>query len=349
MRLPVTRFNPKTVSSSPHTFAFPLAGGSSRWYFVADYCKEILKLEEKQLTQNREPYAAIAKGIAMLPAIEKEFDDKKQRIQDAMPTFLKEEITPFVEQEMMLCQDKIIDGIMTSLFDREIKPLLEDFRNERKDSDLKAGTMKCLQDAIEKRTNSCQSDIKETIERDLTLTQISLFDTSQLKTQNWFEEEFGLVLSNCRVPVEQPIGTDTPVSKQTAITDSVLATVTALAAILAVKIYLVIMAALAADPSGTGGICVLVTSILILGMGIVMGREKARKLVDNNLPIPTAILYRVALTDSQIQKIRKATAKKLYDDMKSVIETITSNIKIELERAIQQEVNRLNILNVTQE
>jgi hypothetical protein len=165
-----------------------LAGGSSRWYFIADYCKDVLKIDEKHLQQSPRPYAAISEGLAMLPAIEKEFADKKERINNEKSVFVKNNILSHARSSFERCGKRIADEVVASLFDKRIKPLLLTFRS-------KGGKVSALETDIAAVAAAYQPQLEQFADKTLSEELTEMFDIAQEKLHEWLREKFGLRLS----------------------------------------------------------------------------------------------------------------------------------------------------------
>jgi len=55
-----------------------LAGGSSQWPFVSDVISEALHIDPSNLMRSDRPYAAISEGLAILPALQRQFEETRK-------------------------------------------------------------------------------------------------------------------------------------------------------------------------------------------------------------------------------------------------------------------------------
>lgn len=133
-----------------------LAGGSSQWYFVDDYCKEIFGEEKIQRSLN--VYAAISEGLGKYKLIQKEIEANVKQIQNELDKFL-EECRNVVKTILLINEEKDSERIAEfgrEIFDEFVRPELEIFRE-------KGGKIQDIENSITKKINSNQNLIMDKI------------------------------------------------------------------------------------------------------------------------------------------------------------------------------------------
>jgi molecular chaperone DnaK len=105
-----------------------LAGGSSQWPFVCDVISEALHLDPSTLMRSDRPYAAISEGLAILPALQRQFEETRKKLRDELPQFCDTKVRPLIGRITDVYVSDVASDITLELFDKQIKPLLHEFR-----------------------------------------------------------------------------------------------------------------------------------------------------------------------------------------------------------------------------
>jgi len=155
--------------------AISLAGGSSKWLFVENICIE--KFKASAISQSLNPFAAISEGLAVYPALKREFEVKIQRIQDGYKHFISGTIFPLLINEMGKCANLIIDGIILELFTSQIKPVLEEFRTT-------GGTIVELEDRIADIARAYEDRLKQIIQDIYEKNIVQLYEIALVLQRN---------------------------------------------------------------------------------------------------------------------------------------------------------------------
>ena len=107
-----------------------LAGGSSQWPFVSDVVTETLGIDRSRLMRSDRPYAVISQGLAILPALQKNFEQTREKLRRDLPRFCQTQVRPLAQR----VTDNYVAGVATDvtseLFDRTIRPIVEEFREK---------------------------------------------------------------------------------------------------------------------------------------------------------------------------------------------------------------------------
>lgn len=136
-----------------------LAGGSSLWPFVGEILREEIPLrEECSLVRSDRPYAVIAQGISLLPALKKRFARTRQSLQDEFPHFLENRLGALTANRVAALEEKMASLAVDIFFRKEIVPLLEEFRKQ-------GGSLLLLRKRIDERTSSAEPLAREHLAR----------------------------------------------------------------------------------------------------------------------------------------------------------------------------------------
>ena len=118
-----------------------LAGGSSQWPFVADVVTETLGVDRSRLMRSDRPYAVISQGLSILPALQRSFEETRDKLRRDLPQFCRTQVRPLVEQVTDNYVAGVAADVTSELFDRTIRPIVEEFRE-------KGGSVKILRESI---------------------------------------------------------------------------------------------------------------------------------------------------------------------------------------------------------
>lgn len=309
-----------------------LSGGSSLWYFVREFCIKIFG-KETVLT-SPDPYAAISKGLAMLPAIQNEFIEKRKDILDQKDDFIQSTILPNVSSSFDESRDEIVEKVAVQLFDAKIAPILREFRE-------KGGTVGSLKQRLENELSSEKTELEELSKKTFHKRMDGLFGMAMQKTEIWLKAH--------HIRMSEPSSIshsnldDLSINPQSPL--DVSSFITAINTII-VGISSAIVASICGGTgwalivAGPGGLVIGFIIAAVTGVAVLFGYKKnIDDFVENNLSIPTTILNRFALTDSKIASCRS----KLKDDLIKKIEAkkdeVVSEITGKLEKVIQGEID----------
>ena len=157
-----------------------LAGGSSQWPFVADVVTEALGVERSRLMRSDRPYAVIAQGLSILPALQKKFDETREELRHDLPRFCRTQVRPLVEKVTDRYVAGVAADVTTELFDKIIRPILEDFRQT-------GGSVKSLRDAISGQVKANETKLTEIIEGRMRTLRLGLPGELNELLREWFE------------------------------------------------------------------------------------------------------------------------------------------------------------------
>lgn len=156
-----------------------LAGGSSQWPFVPDVIAETLGIERSSLMRSERPYAVIAHGLSILPALQRKFDETKDRLRRDLPQFCRTQVRPLVEQVTDTYVAGVAADVTSELFDRTIRPVLERFRQE-------GGSVKSLRESIAAEVRANEDRLRTVVEERMHTLRLGLPGQLNELLREWF-------------------------------------------------------------------------------------------------------------------------------------------------------------------
>jgi uncharacterized RDD family membrane protein YckC len=314
-----------------------LAGGSSQWPFVADVVTEALGVERSRLMRSDRPYAVIAQGLSILPALQKQFDETREELRHDLPRFCRTQVRPLVEKVTDRYVAGVAADVTTELFDKIIRPILEEFRQT-------GGSVKNLRDAISGQVKANETKLTEIIEGRMRTLRLGLPGELNELLREWFGL-YGLSVGDKPLeeaqrsgPGQDLIPPSTP-DLYGSIMDVVGWFVVALAATAGAAIsgggglHL-----LAAGPVGwvIGGVLVAVVAFL----AVRYGTARARELADTwNAP---AWVARSILTASRIASMRTDFQARLEDTLRHETETLQGELESRIRTITENQIESLS-------
>lgn len=105
-----------------------LTGGSSQWPFVRDIVQRETGVRLDSIIRSSKPYAAIAEGLAALPALKLKFADVRRQMEEQFPAFFVGEIQSLLDRKERAIVAEMANEVVMQLFDAKLKPILEHYR-----------------------------------------------------------------------------------------------------------------------------------------------------------------------------------------------------------------------------
>jgi len=318
------------------------AGGSSRWFFVKEFCCESLLFgDESRFLQSPQPYAAISEGLAAYPAMKRQFEETKQKIVAEKPGFLQKEILPSVISEIEMWEREVIEqDIMCDVFDNTVKPVLEQFRQT-------GGTMKDLQNRIENATKKQETQIIAKIRAKGLQAMTRISDTAFNKVQAWLRH-FNLNAVEIVSPTMGTIDIGQNRISGTGL-DDFMTDAAAMVALIAGMIGASVCGGtgMALILAGPGGLIIgFILALLAAGPLLIYGRKVVQEWIENNVPIPAVVTNNFVLKDAAIVKMRENTKTSMLKKLNEIAYQQSEFIIQQLDKVIQDEIDRLSVINV---
>ncbi|MDR2168694.1 MAG: rod shape-determining protein [Planctomycetaceae bacterium] len=323
-----------------------LAGGSCQWSFVGDYCREILNNEK--FFRSNQPYATIANGLAVLPALENEFQRKQSELTAAMPLFVQK-IGADIKDELNRGRNKIVNKIATDLFDNKIRPLLIAFREN-------GGAINKLETDISKEAMAFENEINQLVDDEIRNNLTALFGMVLENVRDWLKKN-NLRMADVKNNTNFKTGKVDVGRVDPKVAEILVGVVNTIVG--------AIITIVAANICGGGGMAIIMTGPLGLVIGGIIGiaagiltasagKEKAVEIAKNfkipaNVsPLPFAKInpLNTILTDKKIiacrEELKKNLTKKIDEALKNIMTEILANV----ETIIHNEISALSIVNI---
>lgn len=323
-----------------------LAGGSCQWSFVGECCREILNNDN--FFRSNQPYATIANGLAVLPALENEFQRKQSELTAAIPLFVQE-IGEKIKSELNRGREQIVSKITVDLFDNKIRPILINFREN-------GGTINKLKSDISKEALAFEEQINKLVNDEIGNNLTALFEMTLDNVKEWLKKNdlrMAEIKNNSNFRTDKiDIGTIDP--KVAELVINIVNTIVG-----------TIITIIVANICGGGGMAIIATGPLGLLIGAIIGvavgilaasygTDKAKEIAEN-YEIPSNISpvrifkfnpLNTILTDKRIITLRNDMEKDLSQKIDQALQGILSDIKSKVEIIISDEISALSIVNI---
>jgi molecular chaperone DnaK len=314
-----------------------LAGGSSQWPFVADVVTETLGVERSRLMRSDRPYAVIAQGLSILPALQDKFDRTREQLRGDLPRFCETQVRPLVRQVTDSYVAGVADDMTVELFDKIIRPILERFRRE-------GGSVEHLRGSISGQIKANEAQVIEVIETRMRTLRLGLPGQLNELLRHWFGS-YGLSIGEDvlgetqRMAVgEEHLQPGTP-DLYGSIMEVVswflvgVAATTGAAILGGGGIHL-----LAAGPVGL--IVGAVASAIVAFLAVRHGTTRARQLVDTwNAP---AWVLRTVLRPSRIARMRGDFRQRMQEMLRHETATLQEELETRIREVTQKQIEGLS-------
>lgn len=304
-----------------------LAGGSSQWPFVADVIADALNVDSSRLLRSDRPYAVIAQGLAILPALQRQFEQTRERLRTDLPQFCRTRVGPLVERVTGTYISEVATDVTLEVFDKSIRPVLEEFRSN-------GGSVSALRETIAANVKADEDRLREIIEARMRTLSLGLPGQINELLAGWFGS-YGLSVG------DKPVGDGQAVSVQRDMIGpeapdlygGIMETVGWFVVAMATSAGAMIcggtgMALLASGPVGllAGALLSAVAAFL----AVRYGKARARELADN-WSAPAWVVKRV-MTPSRIARARGEFRGRLEETLRRE----TTSLKDQMETRIRE-------------
>jgi len=297
-----------------------LAGGSCLWPFVTDILERELEIDKAGIMRSDRPYAAIAEGLAILPALQDRFEEVQEALRRGLPEFSEKELKPLVLKQIKTVAKKISNSIAVELYDARLKPILLEFRDE-------GGSVASLEEQLASAASVFEPRIKELVEESTLLLSQGLPLVVRELVTGWFAEH-GLA------PPERVVNV---AGDKTGEIDLGALDVSEGMFFDVAAFVVGVTASIVAAICGGGGMALIASGPigwiigLIVGIGVgIAGAEAAKQ-----IPIPSLAL-KIVLTDGKIKDARK----KLREDIENEVGDLAANRDDDIEAQVSDMVSR---------
>jgi len=321
--------------------AVSLAGGSSSWYFVREYCQNfILGGDAGNMLQSPRPFAAVSEGLAAYSTVKQILREKRESLKNEAVDFVSKEIVPFIHVEIdAWLNDTVNNLIMLDIFDKIITPVLHDFREN-------GGTLNDLRQRIVNAVDSEQTTFLRQLSSSANFFVQGFADTITVKLHNWLiaagvkRSQF---ISTRAVTVGASTASDVdPLNNIVEILNYIFTAVTVI--IVANVCGGTGVALIIAGPLGL--IAGALLGLVAAGLAILYGQDTVKEWIEQNVAIPAVICKNFILSDKAIKKLRADTVSKMKAKLKEEIYPGIADATQALLKAVDQELDQLNTLDV---
>ncbi len=305
-----------------------LAGGSSLWPFVVDIVTEVLDLPLDRLKRSDRPYAAIAEGLALLPALQQTFQHTQETLQQDLPAFCRETVRPLIEKVTTTYTDQIAADVTVQLFDAKIRPLLEQFRTQ-------GGTTGNLRQRCEQEIQAFAPTLHQIATRRTEIIKTGLPAQIKRAFSQWLSS-YGLSLPHTDLAQDKGLALDSDLLDQH-LPDLFDETLNHLG-LVAFLVMTLGGAFLASGPLGwlLGGLVAVIVSFLAVALGKGKTKQKAE-----TIAVP-AWLRRRALSDRKINESRERFYRQIQEKLSVLCQTLPDEFQQTLQDIAQQQIDALS-------
>ncbi len=315
-----------------------LAGGSSQWPFVADVVIEALGVERGRLMRSDRPYAVIAQGLSILPALQKAFDATRDELRRDLPRFCRTQVRPLVEKVTDSYVAGVAADVTSELFDKTIRPILEEFRQ-------KGGSAKNLRGAIAGQVQANEAKLREIIEGRMRTLRLGLPGELNELLRDWFGS-YGLSVGEKPIEEAQRAagGQDLVQPSTPDLYGGIME---------AVGWFVVALAAtVGASLSGGGGIALLafagpagliigaVIAAVVAFLAVRYGTARARELADTWNAPPWVV--KNVLMPSRIVALRRDFQQRLQDNLRRETASLQGELESRIRTITERQVESLS-------
>jgi molecular chaperone DnaK len=297
-----------------------------------------LGVERSGLMRSDRPYAVIAQGLSILPALQRKFDETKDRLRNDLPDFCRTQVRPLVERVTDSYMAGVAADVTSELFDRTIRPTLEEFRQ-------KGGSVKNLRESIETQVRANEGKLREIIEGRMHTLRLGLPGQLNELLRNWFES-YGLNVG--AKPIEEAQHTATGQEMIQPGTPDLYGGIME-----AVGWFVVAIAgAVGASLSGGGGIALLAfagPAGLVIGavvgavaafLALRYGSARARELADTWNAPPWVV--KNVLLPSRIAKMRRQFQQRLQDTLRRETAALQDELEQKIRHVTERQIESLS-------
>jgi hypothetical protein len=314
-----------------------LAGGSSQWPFVPDVVADTLGIGRSHLMRSDRPYAVISQGLAILPALQRSFEETREKLRKDLSRFCQVQVRPLVERVTSGYVGGVAADVTSELFDRTIRPIVEEFRE-------KGGSVKVLRESIAAQVKANESRFRAIIDKRMQTLGLGLPGELNELLRDWFES-YGLSVGERPIEEAQQMGIgpdavqpDTP-DLYGGIMETVGWFVVAMAATVGASISGGGgMALLAAGPAGW--IAGAIIGAIVTFLAVRYGMARAKELADTwNAP---AFIVKNVLLPSRIARMRADFQKRLQETLQQETRALQNELESRIRQVTEKQIEGLS-------
>ena len=314
-----------------------LAGGSSQWPFVYDCLSNVLGIEQSHLMRSDRPYAVISEGLAIYLPLQRQFEITRNRLRDELPEFCEMKIRPLIKEVTQAYVSDVANDITFELFDKAIKPLLQEFRDH-------GGSIASLKENASSKAASLEPELRKIIEEKMVTLRMGLPAQVRELLVKWFESH-GLSVGDTQIEEGQKIATASDALGPAVpnLYGGIMDIVGWFVVGIATSIGAIVCggtgtAILFSGPIGLIGGAVL--ALVIAYLTVRHGKEKAEKLAEN-WEAPAWIVKR-ALTQSKVNKAREQFQLQLAERLTEETSALQDEFEARIRKITELQIESLS-------
>ncbi len=314
-----------------------LAGGSSQWPFVPDVVTETLGIDRARLMRSDRPYAVISQGLSILPALQRKFEETRDRLRNDLPQFCRARVRPLVERVTDGYVAGVAADVTSEVFDRTIRPILEEFRE-------RGGSVKTLRESIATQIKANEPRFRAIIEKRMHTLRLGLPGQLNELLHEWFES-YGLSVGERPVEETQPtaVGEEMVQPNMPDLYGGIMETVGWFVVAVAATVGASIsggggLALLAAGPAGW--IAGAVIGAVVTFLAVRYGMARAKEIADTwNAP---AWIVKNILMPSQIARMRGDFQTRLTETLRRETAALQDELEARIRHITQRQIESLS-------
>jgi len=281
------------------------------------------------LMRSDRPYAVIAQGLSILPALQRQFSETQEELRRDVGRFCRTEVRPLVQKVTDGYVAGVAADVTTELFDKIIRPILEEFRQ-------KGGSVKSLRESISGQVKANEVKLTEIIEARMRTLRLGLPGELNELLRDWFGS-YGLSVGEKPLEEAQQAGAGQDLVQPSTpdLYGSIMDVVGWFVVMLAATAGAAISGGgglhlLAAGPVGwvVGGVLVAVAAFLAVRYGTARAKEladtwNAPAWVVKSILMPSRIVSMRADFQTRLDETLRRETASLQGELESRIRTIT--------------------------
>ena len=305
------------------------AGGSSLWPFVTEIVIEELGIEQSQIMRSDRPYAAIAEGLAILPALQEQFKKTQSNLKAELKPFIEEKLNPLVLKHIDTVARDIAESLAAELYDQKLRGILLEFRKQ-------GGSVTSLEKELASAASAFEPRVKELVQERMSLLSSGLASIIRDCVKEWFAEHE-------LAPPERDVNvsgghTDEVLSDIPDVSKGMFVDIAGLVTVITASIVAMIcggsgMALIASGPIG------LIVGIVV-GVGVAIAGVEAAK----RIPIP-ALALKVMLTESKLNSAREKLKDAIALKITELSATFDAELQTQITDMVCREIDSLSEIN----
>ena len=304
------------------------AGGSSLWPFITEILTAELNIEPHHIMRSDRPYAAIAQGLAILPALQHHFHQTQKKLRRELPAFMTQTLKPSISQNIETVAQNIAETITAELYDQKLRPILLTFRQQ-------GGSVSSLETNLAQTASAFEPRVNQIVQDKMLLLAQTLPDTIRTAVAQWFTQH------DLSPPDRTVTVADDPRRDHLDLPD-ISADMFKNIARLVTGITGLIVAMIC----GGGGMALIMSGPIGLVIGLVIGvaagiagTEAAKR-----VPVPPVML-KMVLTETKLNSARRKLTHEIAAKITELSSAFDTELNQQITDLVRREIDSLSEIN----